>query len=303
MKTSWASARFFAIVLLCLGTGIADADTVAANSAASLRAQYDGLQNRLNRNQFQRPLYLDSSETSDSVTGDIYARIDYAFATVRAALNNPGDWCDILILHVNTKYCRASSGSQGAVLNVSIGKKYDEPLEKAYRVDFAYSVAAQTAGYLQVRLNADVGPFGTRDYRIVLEAVPVDAGRTFIHFSYSYTYGLVGRLALQAYLATIGRSKVGFAVVGTRSDGQPLHIGGTRGLVERNTMRYYLAIEAFLGAVSAPPQERLEKRLREWFAAIERYPRQLHEMEQGEYLDMKRKEYLRQQTDVRPPPA
>ena len=303
MKTFWASARFFAIALLCIGARIAHADDVDANSAASLRAKYDGLQNRLSHNQFQRPLYLDSSETSDSVTGDIYARINYPFATVRAALNNPGDWCDILILHVNTKYCRASSGSQGAVLNVSIGKKYNEPLEKSYRVDFAYRVAAQTANYLQVRLNADVGPFSTRDYRIVLEAVPVETGRTFIHFSYSYTYGLVGRLALQVYLATIGRSKVGFAVVGTRSDGQPLHIGGLRGLVERNTMRYYLAIEAFLGAVSAPPQERLEKRLREWFAAIERYPRQLHEMEQGEYLDMKRKEYLRQQSELQPPPA
>jgi hypothetical protein len=301
MKIFWASARVFVLALLCIGPRIAHADDVGANSAASLRTRYDGLQNRLEHNQFQRPLYLDSSETSDSVTGDIYARINYPFATVRAALNNPGDWCDILILHVNTKYCRASSGSQGAVLNVSIGKKYDEPLDKAYRVDFAYRVAAQTANYLQVRLNADVGPFSTRDYRIVLEAIPVEAGLTFIHFSYSYTYGLVGRLALQAYLATIGRSKVGFAVVGTRSDGQPINIGGIRGLVERNTMRYYLAIEAFLGAVSAPPPERLEKRLREWFAGIERYPRQLHEMEQDEYLDMKRKEYLRQQSE--PPPA
>jgi hypothetical protein len=303
MKTSWASARFFAIVLLGMGACIAHADDVDANSAASLRAKYDGLQDRLSHNQFQRPLYLDSSETSDGVTGDIYARINYPFETVSAALNNPGDWCDILILHVNTKYCRASSGSQGAVLNVSIGRKYDEPLEKAYRVDFAYRVAAQTANYLQVRLNADAGPFSTRDYRIVLEAVPLESGRTFIRFSYSYTYGLAGRLALQVYLATIGRSKVGFAVVGTRSDGQPVHIGGIRGLVERNTMRYYLAIEAFLGAVSAAPQERLEKRLHEWFAAIERYPRQLHEMEQGEYLDMKRKEYLRQQSEPQPPPA
>jgi hypothetical protein len=303
MKTSWASARVFAVALLCIGVRIAHADDVEANSAASLRAKYDGLQNQLSHNQFQRPLYLDSGETSDSVTGDIYARINYPFDTVRAALNNPGDWCDILILHVNTKYCRASPGSQGAVLNVSIGKKYDEPLEKAYRVDFAYRVAAQTANYLQVRLNADAGPFSTRDYRIVLEAVPVETGRTFIHFSYSYTYGAVGRLALQVYLATIGRSKVGFAVVGTGSDGKPLHIGGIRGLVERNTMRYYLAIEAFLGAVSAPPQERLEKRLHEWFAASERYPRQLHEMEQGEYLDMKRKEYLRQQSELQPPPA
>ena len=303
MKTSWASALFLTIALLCTGASIAHADDADANSAASLRAKYDGLQNRLDHNRFQRPLYLDSSETSDSVTGEIYARINYPFATARAALNNPGDWCDILILHVNTKYCRAASGSQGAILKVSIGRKFDEPLEKAYRVDFAYRVAAQTANYLQVKLNADAGPFGTRDYRIVLEAVPLESGGTFIHFSYSYTYGLVGRLALQAYLATIGRSKVGFAVVGTRSDGQTLYIGGIRGLVERNTMRYYLAIEAFLGAVSAPPQERLEKRLREWFAAIERYPRQLHEMEQGEYLDMKRKEYLRQQSEFQPSPA
>jgi len=299
MKIILASARLLAIVLLCVGARIACAD----DAGASLRAKYDALQNRLSQNQFQRPLYLESSETPDRVAGDIYARLDYPFATVSAALDNPGDWCEILILHLNTKYCRASPGSRGAVLNVSIGKKYDEPLEKAYRVDFAYRVAAQTANYLQVRLNADAGPLSTRDYRIVLEAVPVEAGRTFIHFSYSYAYGLVGRLALQVYFATIGRSKMGFAVVGTRSDGQPLYIGGIRGLVERNSMRYYLAIEAFLGAVSAPRQERLEKRLREWFAAIERYPRQLHEMEQGEYLDMKRKEYLRQQSELQPPPA
>jgi hypothetical protein len=104
---------------------------------------------------------------------------------------------------------------------------------------------------------------------------------------------------MQAYLATIGRNKVGFTVVSTQPDGRILHIGGMRGVVERNTMRYYLAIEAFLGALSAPPQARLEKRLHDWFAAIERYPRQLHELEQSEYLDMKRKEYLRQQAEAR----
>ena len=286
-----------------MGARIAHADDIYASAAAFLHARYDGLHNQLDHNQFQKPLYLDSSETPDRVTGDIYGRIDYPFATVRAALNNPGDWCDIMILHVNTKYCRASPGSRGAVLRLSIGRKYDVPLENAYRVDFAYRVAAQTADYLQVTLDADAGPLSTRDYRIVLEAVPLESGRTFIHFSYSFSYGLVGRLALQVYLATIGRDKVGFAVVGTRSDGQPLYIGGIRGLVERNTMRYYLAIEAFLGAESAPAQARLERRLRAWFAAIERYPRQLHEMERDEYLAMKRKEYLRQQSDLQPPPV
>jgi hypothetical protein len=126
-------------------------------------------------------------------------------------------------------------------------------------------------------------------------------GKTFIHLSYSYAYGLVGRLAMQAYLGTTGRNKVGFTVAGTQTDGQPLHIGGMRGVVERNTMRYHLAIEAFLGALSEPPQAQLEKRLHDWFAAIERYPLQLHEMEQAAYLDMKRKEYRRQQAE--PPEA
>jgi hypothetical protein len=266
-----------------------------ANSADGLGAKYAELRNQLSDNQFQKPIFLTSGESQDGVAGDVYALVDQPFATAAAALNGAGDWCEILILHLNTKYCRASSGAQGSVLNVSIGKKYDQPLDQAYRVAFAYRVAAQTPNYLQVRLNADQGPLSTRDYRIMLEAIPVDGGRTFMHFSYSYAFGLAGRLAMQVYLGTIGSAKVGFTVIGTQAEGQQRYIGGMRGLVERNTMRYYLAIEAFLGAQSAPPQARLEKRLRDWFTATERYPRQLHEMEQGEYLDMKRKEYLRQQ--------
>jgi len=296
---AWAPARLVALALLCAGAGLAHADDADANSAGSLRAKYGALKDRLSHNPFQRPLTLDSSETSGRVTGDIHALINYPFATVGAALNSPGNWCDILILHLNTKYCRASNAGGEPVLNVSIGRKYDQPLDEAHRVAFAYRVAAQTPNYLQVRLNADEGPLSTRNYRIVLEAVALKEGQTFIHLSYSYAYGLVGRLAMQAYLGTTGRNKVGFTVAGTGSDGQPLHIGGMRGVVERNTMRYYLAIEAYLGALSELPQAQLEKRLHDWFAAVERYPRQLHEMEQGAYLDMKRREYRRQQAELR----
>jgi len=295
IHTMWMPVQIVAAAVLCLAAALAHGGERDANSASSLRAKYAELRNQLGNNQFQKPLYLDSSESPDGVRGDIYALIDHPFALAAAALSGAGDWCEILILHVNTKYCRASTGDRGSVLIVRIGKKYDQPLDEAYRVEFTYRVAAQTSSYLQVLLNADQGPLSTRNYRIVLEAVPVDKDRTFIHLSYSYAIGTVGRLAMQVYLGTVGKSKVGFTVAGTQADGQPLHIGGTRGVVERNTMRYYLAIEAFLGALSAPPQARLEKRLRDWFAAAERYPRQLHEMEQGEYLEMKRKEYLRQQ--------
>ena len=53
-------------------------------------------------------------------------------------------------------------------------------------------------------------------------------------------------------------------------------------------MRYYLALEAYLGTLEAPVAERLEKRLRAVHAALERYSRQLHELELAEYLEIKR---------------
>jgi hypothetical protein len=99
---------------------------------------------------------------------------------------------------------------------------------------------------------------------------------------------------MQVYLATVGHDKIGFSVTGKGDDGKPVYIDGVRGVVERNTMRYYLAIESYLGAVSAAPAERDEKRLRDWFAATERHPAQLHEMERDDYLAMKRNELQRQ---------
>jgi hypothetical protein len=291
-------ARFFSVALVCLTAGVTAADVSDATPAAALRAKYDAMQPRLRQNQFLKPLYLESSETPGSVTGNIYALIKHPFATTGAALNGPARWCDIMMLHLNTKYCRASSDNLGDVLQINIGKKNDQALDEGHRVNFAYRVTANTTDYLRVVLTADAGPFSTRDYRINLEAIPLDSGATFVHFTYSYAYGFAGRVAMQTYLSTIGSSKVGFTVAGQQPGGGTLHIGGMRGLAERNTMRYYLAIEAYLGALSEPPQARLEKRLRDWYAATELYPRQLHEVELGEYLDMKRKEYLRLQARI-----
>ncbi len=298
MKALWAPARIFAAALACAGAGLVHAADTAAASAASLLARYGALQEKLGHNQFQKPLFIESGEGSGTATADVYALVDHPFAAVDNALSDPSHWCDILILHLNVKYCRASGTGQGRALTVNIGRKYDQPLDESYQVEFAYGVAAKTADYLQVRLKADEGPLSTRDYHIMLEAVPADAGRTFIHLSYSYAYGVVGRLAMQVYLGTLGRGKVGFTAVGKQSGGQPQYIGGIRGAVERNTMRYYLAVEAFLGALSTPPQAQLELRLRDWFAATERYSLQLHEMEQAEYFAMKRKEYARQQAGL-----
>jgi hypothetical protein len=201
----------------------------------------------------------------------------------------------VLILHINTKYCHARNDKANTVLMVSIGKKSAQPIKDAYPIEFSYRLAAATAKYLEIQLDALEGPLSTRNYRILLQAVPVENGRTFLHLTYSYDYGLAGRLAMKTYLATIGRGKVGFTIIGKRSGGQPEYIGGMRGVVERNTMRYYLAIDAYLGALATPPRLQLQKRLQTWFTATEQYPRQLREVSRTAYFDMKRSEYLRQQ--------
>lgn len=271
----------------------------APDPAAALSAKFADLKSELDNNSFRRPIHLESAEGRDNVSGDILARVNAPFATIGSTLDNPARWCDILILHLNNKYCRAAADNRGTVLQLSVGRKGDQPLSDAYRVNFAFRVAAKTADYLQVNLVADDGPLGTRNYRVMLEATPADQGRTFIHLSYGYSFGLVAQLAMRTYLNTMGRDKVGFSIVPGTGGKSAQPVGGMRAAVERNTMRYYLAIEAFLGALSAPPAARVEKSLRDWFAATEAYPRQLHEMDQDEYLAIKRKQYLRQQADAR----
>ena len=266
-----------------------------AQDAAALQARHAALREALASNPFQRPLHLESREASGRLRGDIYARVEQPFAVVSPALQGIDRWCEILILHLNVKQCRAGASPAGDTLALVVGRKFDQPLADAYRLEFAYKVAANQPGYLQLVLDSAQGPLGTSDYRFVLEVVALDAARSFLHLSYAYTYGLAARLAMEGYLATIGRDKVGFSVVGQQADGQPVHIGGTRGVVERNTMRYFLAIEAYLGALATPAPRQLAKRLNDWHTSVERYPVQLHELERAEYLDMKHAEVRRQQ--------
>lgn len=284
------------LFVLYLSAGCAWADPVAA---ARLQAKHAALEAQLQQNQFNRPLVLTSVETSQRVSGEIYAVINHPFSAVSAGLNTPDRWCDLMSLPMNTKYCRAETASGGTVLKVNIGKKATQRLEDAPRIEFKYTLAQVTANYLDVQLNALTGPMGTSDYKISFEAIPLGStevgAKTFIHMSYSYSVNLVARLAMQTYLATLGRNKVGFTRVGQQSNGAPVYVDGVRGVVERNTMRYYLAIDSYLDAAPLPPQAALEKRLQTWFSASELYPQQLHELERSEYVAMKREEYARQQ--------
>lgn len=277
---------------------LAAASLHAFADAASLRARHAALRDELSNNSYQRALHIDSSESRDVLNGDVHAVLDHPFETVSRALRDPAQWCDILILPFNTKYCHAVDGAGGPALLVRIGRKYDQPVHSAYRLQFALRNVASDAGYFETRLNAREGPVGTRDYRIVVAAVPLEGGKTFLHLAYSYGYGVAGRVAMQAYLSTVGADKVGFTTAGRDANGQPQLIGGMRGAVERNAMRYYLAIDAYLDSLAQPAPQRVDRRIQAWFSATERYPRQLREMDRSTYVAMKRQEVERQQTMI-----
>jgi hypothetical protein len=121
----------FVFTLICGSLSIAEESlaaeaelSIANVSAVALKAKYTELNEQLLNNQFQRELHLISTESSNNLKGEIYAVVDYPFASVSTALNNPDHWCDALILHVNIKYCHASGGKPDTVLKVNLGKKY-----------------------------------------------------------------------------------------------------------------------------------------------------------------------------------
>ena len=271
-------SRFFtALGAACL---LAGASVAAHADAGELRGRHGQLKEQLRNNSYGRPLVIDSAEGSSSLQGDVYAVLDHPFDKVRDALKDPDAWCDIMLLPFNTKACQAS----GSRLSMRIARKPDQPADQAFRIDFAFQNAVAGADYFESRLTAGQGPFGTRDYNILAEAVPIEGGKTFMHMRYAYGFSGTGRFAMQAYLATAGANKVGFTT------------GGVRGAVERNAMRYYLAIDAYLDTMDVPAAQRVDKRVNQWFSATERYPRQLREMDRGTYVAMKRQEYERQTT-------
>jgi hypothetical protein len=261
---------------------------------AELRARHSSLAPQLAKNAFGGPLVLQSEENARRIDGEVFAVLEHPFPAVADALGDPAKWCEILILHLNTKYCRQAE-SQGTMrLDMRVGKKVPQSPEAASKILFTWRPATRSDDYLLVQMEAPEGPYDTRDYRLMVEAVPLDAGHTFLHMGYALSYGATSDFAMGLYLGTVARDKVGFTRVKAGEATDDAFVGGSRGIVERNTMRYYLAIDAYLDSLNVPAPQQLESRLQAWFDATEKYPRQLHEVERDAYLQMKRAEVQRQ---------
>lgn len=292
---SWR--RLFAFLPALLAIAFAKtAQAEPSPRAQQLLARHEAMQAQLAASPMGRPLTVDSEELPGGLRGEVFAVVAQPFAQVVQGLSRPRNWCDMLLLHVNNRRCRLLEGEGGErSVELAVVRRFDLPVESAFILKMAMRIDAASPDYLLVELGSDNGPMGTSQHRVQVEAVPLpEPGKTFLHFSYSYQHNTLARLASQAYLATFGRHKVGFTETGQGSNG-PDYIRGLRGLVERNAVRYFFTVDAYLEAMGAPPAQQAERRLAIWYAATERYPRQLQEFDRPTYLALKRSDRSRMQ--------
>jgi len=275
-RIALALATFlFSYTAMAAGGNAPAAEASSSSGAAALKAKHAELKDALAKNAFGRPLHMASKESPDNLSGELHAVINHPYAKVADALSKGSAWCEVLVMPMHVQQCSAD----GSAVAMTVATKLGPDAGEGVKLRFAFKVGAKSADYLALQLGAAEGPYGSRDYRVALEAVPVDATHTFIHLTYSYSFGTMAKLGAQTYLSTSGKDKVGFTT------------GGMRGVVERNAMRYLLAVEAYLGSLGGPTEQRIDQRFKAWHASLERYPKQLHEP-QADYAQLKRQQML-----------
>lgn len=279
------------LALLWSSHGWAALETVPpAARAAALLAEYGGLQAALRGSVFGAPLLLISRPTPEGEAhdeGEVVGVVQQPFARVADVFGSPASMCDLLFLHLNVRGCKPGPVVGAASLAVSAGPMRERMPGLVYSLDFLLHTEAVAGAYLDVRFDAAQGPLGTRQFHVQFEAVPIDAGHSFIRLRFAHATSPAARLASRLYLATAGRNKIGFTVLDRTADGQPRYIGGERAALERNVMRHYLGLLAYTSVNSGTAPQRMEARLRAWHALTERHAAQLHELDLADYLHEK----------------
>ena len=171
------------------------------------------------------------------------------------------------------------------------GRKFYEKPDNVYHLDYQFKINTINKNYFNAALSSEKGPLDTTDYLIRIEAIPLSENSTFIHLSYEYKYGFWTRIAMSTYFSTIGYNKLGFTVKGKDKNNQPIYIKGVRGVIERNSMRYFFAIKSYLDTLHYPVTTRFLNRTHYWFDLTEKHHMQLYEIDKKDYLKYKKREH------------
>jgi hypothetical protein len=254
-----------------------------------LWAQYQEIRENLTDTAFDLPIFVRSKTQDDLLSTEVYGLVDQPFYALAEMLPDPTSWCEFIPLNFNIKSCTYQCQKGKVLLTFYAGRKFYQPPDKAFKLNYYFHVEDLNEKYFKALLKADKGPMGTRDYRIELEAMAVGK-EALIRIRSSYRPSLRSKIATMAYLKTLGRDKVGFTILQLNEEDKPVYVKGVKGIIERNAMRYYLAIKAYIDTRHLRSEERFEGLLNSWFNRTERYHAQLHEMDKEEYMQAKRLE-------------
>ncbi len=284
------------LLVAALLAALLGVDTAAQADPAAredLAAAYRERQATLDRGPFAVPMQVEASVSEDRVAGNVYAVLDHPFSHLARELAKPSVWCEILTLHFNVKSCLVQvSADDPAVtdLLIATARKYYVPPSSRNTLSYRLDLSRSDAEVVKGSLGAERGPLGVRDMQIEVGAIGLPDGRSFVRLHYGYTEGWATRIATRAYLATFGRRKIGFSVTGRTATGDPIYVRGAAGALERNALRYHLAIEAWFDTLAKHEGDRFEARVARWYDLTDRHSEQLYEMSRETYRDMKRRE-------------
>jgi hypothetical protein len=285
-----------AVAVVLLSAGAALGAEKGGQGEEVLLHSYQRYAAELHKSSLGVPLVLKSYEHDDKAHVDIYGIFDYPFEIVADALKNPANWCDIAVMNPNVKTCTYGQQGGDRLLTFYVGRKGYKTPEEARRVINRFKVAQQREGYLDIALAADAGLYGIKNYRMRFEAAPVAAGKTFVRVGFEYSDSVALRMTEKAYYATLGRNKTGFTVIGADETGKPILVGGRRGAIERNTVRYYFAIRSFIKMLRFPAEQRFSRSIGEWYDLTARYSQLDFGLNRKEYVDIKTRERRNQLT-------
>jgi hypothetical protein len=281
-----ASARFVATALAwAIGLIVVTPSPLAAEHPSRTFAGLSpSIQEELDASPFGVPLLVRSEEGQGRLSGEVLGVLERPFQEVAGLLSQACSWCDIGLLHLNTKACNCVPGG----VTLYAGRKHYQEPGQAERIDYRFFRTIGD-GHLEVVLESEEGPLGTTAYSILAEASPLDHGRTLLRFSYGHGFGLRAKISMQAYLATLGSGKQGLSTMGVDDEGNPVPTSGLKGVIERNALRYFYAVQAVLETRHLPEERRMAAAAKAWFELTLRHP-QLHELSMEEYLGNKARE-------------
>jgi hypothetical protein len=258
-----------------------------------LSGRYPELQEAARRGPFGLPLQVHSEERETRISAEIHGIIDHPFRALAATFTEPGGWCNFLVLNPNIKTCTFRREAQEILLTLYIGSKSYRAPESATEQVYRFLVRARHPEYAAISLTAAQGLLGTTAHRFEFEAGSV-AGKTVVALSSSFEPSVLSRLLTGIYLTTLGRYKIGFSREATEAGVPAGYVRGVKGMIERNAMRYYLALKAFLETSDLPAGRQFEARASLVYDLMDLYPAQLRQMDKAEFLDIKSREYQNQ---------